>query len=266
MFINDVVRLVRRYYPSEYDTEEMYIWCDEVSSMLTMEDRQIYKRISLPVQTDGSLILPDGVDMENVVYFISGGRVLNKSDFREYGNRKFYVTGMNGFVAGSGGKRPASITVDYLAPFEPIRLVKYRGRAEIDKTDATVQIDFCEFQAGDIINITVGADSFNNVPVLGVSFDGSAYTLSVPNGAFDNASETSSDQAEISRVVTDSTVCPPPFDSMYVDYVLAKINMYQRDMDSYNQFMTAFNSRLLAYKNWLISKMPKGDGRFKNWW
>lgn len=265
MYINDVIRQVRSYYPSEYDTDEMYIWCDEVSSMLIVEDRHTYRRMTLPVSDDGSFLLPEGVDMENIVYVISGGTVVNKEDMREYGNRKFYVKGLNGKVVYNPVRRPVSVEVDYLVPYQPIRRVRYHGGVTLDKENSELRIDVCEFIAGDTVRLTMGDETIEQLPVLGIRYD-DGYILSVPLGSLDLMTETKSDQGLIVRIVTDLTVCPPPFDSMYTDYILAKINMYQRDMESYNQFMTAFNSRLAAYKRWIISRMPKGEGRFKNWW
>lgn len=260
-----MIRNVRRYYPSEYDKEEMYIWCDEVSSMLVTEDRQSFRRINLPVGVDGSFLLPEGVDMENAVYFICGDVVVDKKDMREYGNRKYYVKGRNGRILKKSPAQPQTMTVDYLVPYTPIRRIRYCGGVTLDKGNDEASIDYCEFAVGDTVNISLGTETVENVPVLAVRYE-DRYILTFPEDSLASVSAAGSEQAVIERVVTDMTVCPPPFDSMYIDYVLAKINMFQRDMESYNQFMTAFNSRLSAYKRWLISRMPKGDGRFRNWW
>lgn len=233
--------------------------------MLVVEDRHTYRRMTLPVSVDGSFMLPEGVDMENIVYVISGERVLNKEDMREYGNRKFYVKGLNGKAVHNSTRLPQYVEVDYLVPYQLIRRVRYHGGVSLDKENAEIRIDICEFIAGDTVSITVGDETIEQLSVLGIRYD-DGYILTVPLGSLDSMTETQSDEGLIVRIVTDLTVCPPPFDSMYTDYILAKINMYQRDMESYNQFMTAFNSRLSAYKRWLISRMPKGEGRFKNWW
>ena len=65
---------------------------------------------------------------------------------------------------------------------------------------------------------------------------------------------------------SDETLCGPPYDSMYIDYVLAKICLYQRDFDTYNQFMASFNSKLDAYKRWYMSGPPRRADKLKNWW
>lgn len=67
-------------------------------------------------------------------------------------------------------------------------------------------------------------------------------------------------------VIDDETVCEAPYDSMYIDYVIAKLHLYQHDNDGYNRHITAFNSRLNSYKRVMASKLPKPAGRFRNWW
>ncbi len=275
MYINDVVRSVRRLYPSEYDAGEIYMWCNEVSSMLAAEDRNVYKTVELPVSEDGSFLLPENVDMENIEYITAGRTVLSKRDLREYGGRKIYVKDLNGIFLKNGVRLPSSVKVDYLAPYEPVRLAKYRGGISINKDEGEFTINSCEFIPGDILVIRLGvkdgsvSQSFENVPLLSVRFeDGDAYSYicTVPEDTFKTAEKTADENALITRVVTERTVCAPPFDSMYIDYVMAKINLYQHDTDGFNTYMTQFNSRLSAYKNWLIKRMPKGEGRLINWW
>lgn len=273
MFINEVIRLVRNFYPSEYDLAEMLIWCNEVSSMLTIEDRNIFKTVTLPVAEDGTILLPDGISMEYIENIISGGKLLNKKDFREYGHRKLHISNEAVLALPNSTSRfPSVITVEYLQPYEPIRLVKYRGTVSFPNS-GEFKIAACEFIPGDILIFQLDTDTddpliIDNVPLLNVSYDPDnldGYICTVPFNSFDGYSD-SYDNAVITRQVTDSTVCDAPFDSMYIDYLLAKICYFQRDITSYNQHMTSFNSRLAAYRSWLISRLPKSDGKFMNWW
>ncbi len=243
--------------------------------MLAAEDRNVYKTVELPVSEDGSFLLPENVDMENIEYITAGRTVLSKRDLREYGGRKIYVKDLNGIFLKNGVRLPSSVKVDYLAPYEPVRLAKYRGGISINKDEGEFTINSCEFIPGDILVIRLGvkdgsvSQSFENVPLLSVRFeDGDAYSYicTVPEDTFKTAEKTADENALITRVVTERTVCAPPFDSMYIDYVMAKINLYQHDTDGFNTYMTQFNSRLSAYKNWLIKRMPKGEGRLINWW
>lgn len=288
MYINDVIRLVRNYYPSEYDLYEMYIWCNEVSSMLLIEDRNVYRSVTLPVASDGTFLLPDGVDIENVEYVTAGNTVLEKQDLREYGGRKLYVKGCNGIELPNNIQRPSSVTVEYLQPYVPIRLAKYKGDVYASKSEGYMYISKCEFIPGDTLVIQLNADSesaevFENVPLLsvdyglytispddaggaGIIFRSDMYRCTVPEDTFTGTNGGKYENSVITRVITEKTVCDAPFDNMYVDYLLAKINLYQHDTDAYNQYMTMFNSRLAAYRNWLIKRMPSDDCKLKNWW
>lgn len=288
MYINDVIRLVRNYYPSEYDLYEMYIWCNEVSSMLLIEDRNVYRSVTLPVASDGTFLLPDGVDIENVEYVTAGNTVLEKQDLREYGGRKLYVKGYNGIELPNSAQRPSSVTVEYLQPYVPIRLAKFSGNAYVSKSEGYMYISKCEFIPGDTLVIQLNADSestevFENVPLLAVDYgrfsigsedaggtgiliNTDMYRCTVPEDTFTKISGGKYENSVITRVITEKTVCDAPFDNMYVDYLLAKINLYQHDTDAYNQYMTMFNSRLAAYRNWLIKRMPSDDCKLKNWW
>lgn len=73
----------------------------------------------------------------------------------------------------------------------------------------------------------------------------------------------------IKSPVEDETVVPAPYDSMYVDFVLAKCFYHQHDWGSYNQHMSAFNAKLEDFSKWYIARnMPKRDSENKinGWW
>lgn len=64
----------------------------------------------------------------------------------------------------------------------------------------------------------------------------------------------------------DRTLCPAPYDSMYIDYVIAKINLYQHNDAGYSRHISAFNSKYSAYRKWIIGFLPPDPGQFINWW
>ena len=55
------------------------------------------------------------------------------------------------------------------------------------------------------------------------------------------------------------TVCPAPFDAMYIDYVAAQIAFQQNDLDDYDKFISRYNSRFEAYKKYFGSNSPVSD-------
>ncbi len=265
MYINEVIRLVNKYYPSEYDKNEMYIWCNEVSSMLSVEERLIVREKFLPAAKDGAVLLPEGVDMENVYGVYRDGRRLDKLDYRTFGS------GGRGIRAGICG---GIVRLVYFEPYRPIRAVNYRGSVTVNGSDGYFELYCPDILPGDSVTITFltaggGAEKkLEGVMVMGAEPTGNGirYNACSPDGSFEAAGAVTGSDVLVTRDVTDKTVCDAPFDTMYADYILAKINMYQRDMEAYNQFMTAFNSRLAAYRRWLADRMPSGDGKLHGWW
>lgn len=55
------------------------------------------------------------------------------------------------------------------------------------------------------------------------------------------------------------TVCPAPFDAMYLDYVSAQVAFQQNDLDDYNKFISRYNNRFLGYKKYFGSNSPVSD-------
>lgn len=248
MYIEDVIEQVKKLCPSEYDSAEMYLWCDEVSAMLMIEDRNVFVKERFRPDVQGRILLPDGVKFENIISASVNGKSLRKE---ELSNFKMKVA--------SG----AEVMLVYLKPYTPIRVLSYNGEAIIDRDASNIVITDSRFRVGDNINITV-ADKTKTLSVLDVKPVGDGYALCVPCGTIDDLDE--SEFVKIERIVTDKTVCDAPYDSMYIDYIIAKICMYQRDFDTYNQFMTSFNSRLDAYKKWIINQLPQAGGKLENWW
>ena len=263
MYINDVIRQVKRFYPSEYEEPEMYIWCNEVSAMLMIEDRNVFREIYLPTDGTGTALLPEHVRLENIEIVESDGHRLEKKDIIAHGGRLSCGAPCNG-----------ELRIVYIEPYRPIRLTRYRGEAVIDSNNSCIRAGACEFVAGDTLDVySVSNDGAReliagDLPLMAVSFDvegAHMYVLRVPEGAIAQSADGVCD-CVIMRHVTDKTVCAEPYDSMYIDYILAKINLYQRDIEAYNRHMTAFNSRLGAYKRWLINRMPAHGGILENWW
>jgi hypothetical protein len=268
MYINDVIRKARSYFPSEYDLTELYCWCDEVSAMLSVIDRPTYRERVFSVSDDGTILLPDGVTIENIEKIIVSGRELRKSDMRTFGNKTVNIKGALPRSEDVPPARSAYATIVYQAPYRAIRLSRYNGEASVDKDAGVIYINTNDFHTGDTLILQINGQTISDIPLLGIEYntDLGKYELhSVPE-ALSEVDETESESATITRVVTEKTVCDSPFDSMYIDYILAKIGMYQRDYTAYNQYMQSFNSRLAAYKKWIAERLPKGHSELINWW
>ena len=251
MYINEVIRRVRSYAPSEYSLNELYTWCNEVSAMLTAEDRTVYREIRPPIASDGTILLPEGVRMEQVTHIYLGRRELP---------RRLYA------IPQEAGRVPSGdVTVIYEEPYRPIRMPRYQGVAETDGD--RLYINDCEFISGDILSLTAGEETTDGIPLLSVEYDPDnirGYILTVAEGTLPQLG--SGANATITREVTDRTVCDAPYDGMYIDYLLAKIAQYQRDTAAYNTSIAAFGRSLGEYKKWLTAHMPHEKHRLKNYW
>lgn len=140
----------------------------------------------------------------------------------------------------------------------PIRLTRYRGEAFVDSEGDNIRLLSRCFVKGDTLNIGFVTRSgarrrvLYNLPVIETEYDAikGAHTLKIAAGALDGSSD-GARECVITRVVTDETLCQSPHDGMYIDYILAKINLHRRDSDGYSRYISAFNSGLCEYSKTL---------------
>lgn len=150
----------------------------------------------------------------------------------------------------------------FAVPHKKIRNAVFEGIAEFG--DGFFKIGENIFCAGDTLEITADGQKYDNITVLGVREEDGEFVFSVKAGVLPEGKHDS----VIRRRITEQTVCIPPYDSMYIDYVLGRICYYQNDFAACNNHMTAFNSKLDDYERWLKKNPVTGyeKSRFKNWW
>lgn len=281
MYINEVIESVDRLFKNEYDLEEKYRWCDELSAALTQEYRKEYDKVTLSADENGDYLLPENVSFEMIDCIFDGRYMLDKQDLRSDG--VLYLSGINRRIALPKRHRAkGDIDVIYIRQHEPIR----RGANTVSASGNVLQNglfapykEVAGLRTGDTVNIEwadendvqyFDVNSVSNVPLLSITdVDAENCFLLFPDNTLLNAIPTqgAKNKFRLTRIVTDKTVCQAPYDSMYIDYVLAKICYYQHDYESYNQHMTLFNSKLKGYQLWLKEREPFGDdGKMKNWW
>lgn len=284
MYINEVLRTCDALCPNEYSDKEKYMWCDELSAMLTQEHLKKYDRVTVEADGDGTYLLPEGVTFEMVDRIIDGVREIDKLDFRSYGIEYYY--GQRGrFVFPVRHRVNGKIDVIYLKPHTPIRTEEITDYTTVI-TNNTIRLPSASnFVCGDTVTVETENEEFENVSILGIAQvfipvvdSGGNFThsvtadyvkASVPDNTFNkllNGNSSIQLVCNIKRVITDETVCGAPYDRMYVDFVNAQICYYQRDFDTYNQHMNLFNQRLNAYQAWLQQRRVQDkDGRMVNW-
>ena len=135
----------------------------------------------------------------------------------------------------------------------PLRLVAYRGEAFFEPDEGYIKTARCGFSKGDIINIRAALPGTVNVigerlPLHGTEYDASGFRLRLEPSAMCGIKR-GGRECVITRAVTDETICPKPYDAMYIDYMLAKLSLIRRDGEAYRKYIRAFGSRLSEYKS-----------------
>lgn len=269
MYINEVLNQVEQYYPNEYSRMEMYRWCDEVSAMLTQETIPCYKEICLPLDKSNEILIPEDINIERIYEIRAGNRIISKQDLRTFGVEKLHAKDCQSLVIDTVPKNISDVRVIYLAPYERIRTIKYVGDVSIREDKCAFIIPYAEFRAGDIVDVSLLNSDGSVETKERLNIYGRSYDIETDCYVYEtnNISEiTNSNNAKIIRYVTDRTVCDAPYDTMYVDYIMARIAQYQRDVDKQNIYRVDFNSKLISYKNWLADKLPRDEDKLINWW
>lgn len=276
MYINKAIESVDRLYPNEYSLDEKYMWCDELSAKLMQELKREYGKVTLEADDNGDYLLPENISFEMIDRIFDGRYQLDKQDFRADG--VVYLSGINRRIAlPKRNRAKGEIDVIYLRRHEPIRRLeenisimtneKHEGIATYADSFIVSKKYKDKIRTGDMLNIKTESKIYADIPVfdvVGYGSDADSIEIIIPEGKLPPATVMS---AEVTRIVTDKTVCDAPYDSMYIDYLLAKICYYQHDYESYNQHMTAFNGKYRDYEMWLKEREPLGDdGKIKNWW
>ena len=218
--------------PNPYSQEEKLCWCDEVSAELRRNIIKIYDVIYTKADYSGDVELPDDIPFDRVETVSVGNRLFQKQDFRSFFDIK--NSGVN--------LSDKQLKVVYLTLPKPIRLTEIRG--EFNTSGEVIEMENPPFEAGDKIE-TVVLESVDDEPDWNEATD--MYVLETrDNGIITDCSQFQSATAlplAIRRVITDITeIDEAPYDSMYIEYILAKIALYQHDYVGYNAHMTQYNS------------------------
>ena len=249
MYISDVIEHAKALFPAEYAVEEYLRWCDEVSFDIRKNYDIVYDKIT--VNSD-SVLLPEGVSINEVSKIIAGGKELKKTDLRDFGF--LYEYGEGGKIIKKADGKPQTIQIIYAVPHHTTRYINEEGIAEFSGNSFTCDKHFL---AGDTVKIT---DKESEYTVHITDTDDNCFFYSgaqIPDGKR---------QVHFVREITEKTLLPAPYDTAYIDYVNAKASMYQGDSAAYNSFMGQFNEKMRDYRMYLTRNMPRIKSRFINWY
>lgn len=234
--------------PNPYTLDEKIEWCDEVTAEIRRNIIKIYDVIETEISSSGELLLPDDIPFERIEVVFAGKRRMDKQDFRSF------IAGYKG--KNSFGGTPKRIKIVYLTMPEPTRITEIRG--EFNTGDNTIEIEVAPFVEGDRVEIVHLSELSDEPDWKDATL---AYIVEVhPDKiVFDRDAVPAETGAKLAirRIADEVTaVDEKPHDSMYIEYILAKMALYQHDYVGYNAHMTQYNSMFEAFRREYKTRNP----------
>lgn len=248
MELRKVIEAADALCPNPYTQEEKLRWCDEVSAGIRREIKKVYDTIETTVTGSGELELPDDISFEDIETAYLDGKRLDKLDFRNFAR-----CGLP-----REPRRPMRLKLVFLTRAQPVRHVSLTGTFDLGEN--FIKMDAPPFYPGDCMEwvLLSSAEEAPDWPqaqrcyVLDLAYDG----LVVEDGAF--TPQTAAPLA-LRRVIDDVTeIDELPYDGMYVEYLLAKMALYQHDYTGYQAHMTQYNTLYDGLRRDYKSRAPAG--------
>lgn len=280
MYVTEAIEAADRLYPNEYGVFEKIKWVDELNAKIALEYRKRYKAADLFPDTDGEYLAPENVSWENIHSIRVGAKEIKKEDFSTYGIRFIYGIRNRLCVPVNIRRAKDVVRIIYLEAAEKIRVINIKDE-DITFDANGFYIDKEVFLFGDIVNVKTeinGREIDKNVNVFKSylpEVGSTVFYVECDEGAFDflglgsegNEGEKVTANASLRRIITEKTLCPIPYDDMYIQWICAKICFWQKAYDTYNQHMTVFNQLLSDYWHYVIVHSPSDDlNQWKGWY
>lgn len=252
MRITEAIEKADHLYPNHFNFAEKLDWCYFVTSMLLDQVSQIYDTYDYPYTGAGeAYYLPQGVLFEDVVYVYVNGQKYTKTDNRSFGICQFIGTCFT-----VENITPITLKVVYKQRFPMYQELQLMDTDVVLTANTITLVDHRwtnpqgegPFDVGDNLLVTIGGAIYD-VNVLAVDDN----TITVRDDAFP---VTGALKADIELVIQDWTVCSPPYDRMYVDYILSQAAFYQNDMEEYNKHTVSFNNMVDSYTRYYMQNQP----------
>lgn len=237
MKITEVLERVRKLYPNSFTDEELLNWCYAVTCAIRERYKGIFERATF--KGGGDIALSPLVLFEDVDSVSVNGVELEKSDETSFL-----------YALEELGERD-TVEIVYRVRPEPY--------GEIELEGYTVDGNTLVFEGEAPIYVNPSEKlRFNDSVIL--------YVLEKEDNVITLDDAPPADVVKITTVMDDETEVPPPFDDMYIQFLLAKIGFYQNDIDMYNKHMSVYNTLLMDYGLWYKRTSPIKATQFKNMW
>ncbi len=243
--------------PNHYTLEEKLHWCDEVSASIRREIKKIYNTVETRVYTSEELVLPEDIDFSDIETAYVNGKQMDKVDFRSFAEGNLP----------KGISLPATIRLVYLTRALPVRYVNLKGTYDLGEN--FIKIDGVNLYPGDCIEWVHLSDisqepNWNEATktyIIDQVYDG----LVVEDNTFQPQTQA---PLAIRRVIDDLTeIDDLPYESMYMEYLLAKMAFYQRDYEAYSAHTTQYNLLWEGLRRDYKTRAPLNEvSGFRNYW
>ena len=255
MKLLDAIETADRLCPNSYTREEKLNWCNELSALLRRDVLKQYESLEAIVAGNGTAELPEGVSIEDVEVAYLDGKPLSKLDLRSFLTDRF-----------PKGNEAKTLRLVVLTEPEPAKEIWISGT--FDVSENFIRMENPPFSQGDLLEWVAydgtgepdweDAQSFY---VLDTVYDG----LMVEDDTF--TPQTGAALA-VRRIMEDVTeIDEAPYDRMYVEYLLAKMALYQRDYAAYNAHISQYNYLLDGLRRDLKSRAPMNTvSCFRGYW
>lgn len=263
MKITEAIAAADALSPNQFTLDEKLSWCNEVSLSLRRSVKKYYDVIETLVTCAKELELPDDISVDDVESVYVGGCLVDKVDLRSLpylGDdellRRF----------GLSSTMPQIMKVVYLTTPKEIEDLDIRGSFNL--AESAIYGSELPFLEGDFIQCKL-LDSLDKEPDWSDAYE--TYVLENNGEYLLISDELFTPQTEaclaIRRVMDDETQVEAPYDRMYIEYLLAKMALYQHDYDTYAAHMSQYNAIYDEYKRDYKNRSPMNDiARFKNYW
>ena len=230
MTIEKLLELVDSLSPNNCTESQKLYWYNQCESIICNKAMPRYRQIETYV-LGGIVKLPDGYCSEDIEAVYVNGRLIDKLDFR------------SGFTFKQTAERK-KISVILKENFGGVEKSTFEG--DMFFNGDTIRMEGHPFVSGDKIDITSSVFT-GRVTVLGTSGD----TLYV-NRVFD----VNDCDGVAEKTLDIEVMARAPYDKLYIDYIIAQMDYYNKDYESYNNNSYMFNELLDEFVRRNAEKAP----------
>lgn len=249
------IEIADSLYPNQFSQEEKLRWCEELSAGIRRDVKKVYTTVELRTSSNGEIHWPDNFSFEDLELAFWNGSPMDKMDLRSF------------MTDASGSGSYGTLRLVFLEQPQPVRRICIQG--EFDLSEHYIKMPDSPFEVGDFLEIATLSDKDAkpdwDTAVIACVMECTPYGFLLDEDIFTPQTAT---PLAIRRIIDDCTeVEEPPYDSMYVEYLLAKMALYQHDYSAYAAHITQYNTLYDALRRDYKTRTPlTAMAGFRRYW